>query len=138
MLNSISKTLRYNQTRRVSPHSSPKSPSRSKASAPLDTFRESGSTEKPRDIKKMLLWAGLGAAAGVVAATALFPAAGLGALMLLTGGGAITGAAVADGALETAGTRPAREFDPYNIDHQIDPDFIFHPNNPNNPMYFDN
>lgn len=90
-----------------------------------------------RNPKKMALFGSIGVALGVAAATILCPGAGLGVALVAGGIGGIAGAAVGDGALETAGTKPARKFDPYNPSHILDPDFMYHPQNPYNPLNFD-
>lgn len=47
--------------------------------------------------------------------------------------GGVGGAAIADGALLEAGTRPAKSFDPYKVSDILDPDNMFHPQNPYSP-----
>lgn len=110
--------------------------SRSRSSdLPRDSvsLRGSSEAEKPRDVKKMALMGGLGVALGAAAAALLFPAAGLGALLLTATVGGVGGAAIADGALETAGTKPAEPFDPYDMSDVLDPNKLFHPLHPYNP-----
>ena len=100
-----------------------------------DRVTLSGASEK-RDIKKMALFGGLGSALGAAAVALLCPAAGLGALIL---GGLLSGAAgaaIADGALETAGTGKPQKFDPYNPSDVLDPNNLYHPRNPYNPNNF--
>lgn len=103
------------------------------AQASGDRVTLSGAGEK-RDLKKMSLFGGIGAAVGFAAAALLFPAAGIGAIALTGILSGVAGAAVADGALETAGTGQAKPFDPYNPSHILDPDNLNHPRNPYNPM----
>jgi len=95
------------------------------------------SAGEQRDLKKMALFAGMGAALGVAAAAILCPAAGLAGLALSGLFSGVAGAAIADGALKTAGTGKAREFDPYNPGHVLDPDNLYHPRNPYNPLNFE-
>ncbi|MBX3167418.1 MAG: hypothetical protein KF760_08395 [Candidatus Eremiobacteraeota bacterium] len=94
------------------------------------------STSQKRDLKKMSLFGGIGAAVGIAAAALIFPAAGIGAMALTGLLSGVAGAAVADGALETAGTGKPKPFDPYNPSHVLDPDNLYHPRNPYNPMNF--
>lgn len=100
-----------------------------------DRVTLSGAGEK-RDLKKMSLFAGIGATVGIAAAALLFPAAGIGAMVLTGVLSGVGGAAVADGALETAGTGKAKPFDPYKPGDLLDPDNLNHPRNPYNPMNF--
>ena len=95
----------------------------------------SGAGEK-RDLKKMSLFGGIGATVGIAAAALLFPAAGIGAMILTGVLSGVAGAAVADGALETAGTGKPKPFDPYNPSDLLDPDNLNHPRNPYNPMNY--
>lgn len=97
-----------------------------------DRVTLSAAAEK-RDLRKMGILGGVGTALGVAAAALLCPAAGLGALVMAGLVGGVTGAAIGDGALETAGTGPARKFDPLNIHDVLDPDNLYHPRNPFNP-----
>jgi len=108
---------------------------RPQASQSLDRVTLSTASE-PRDLKKMAFLGGLGSALGVAAAAILCPAVGVAGLVLGGLVGGITGAAIGDGALETAGTKKAPEFDPYNTSHLLDPDNLYHPRNPNNPLNF--
>lgn len=91
-------------------------------------------TEPKRNVKKMGLWGAVGTVLGVAAA-AVIPGAGLGALLVGALVGGVGGAAVADGALTDAGTRPAQPFDPYNPSHVLDPWNLNHPQNPFNPLH---
>lgn len=93
-------------------------------------------SEPKRNGKKMALFGAIGTALGLAAASVVVPGAGLGAL--LVGGlvGGVGGAAIADGALTEAGTRPARPFDPYNPSDILDPWNMTHPRNPFNPLNF--
>lgn len=87
--------------------------------------------------KKVALFGGIGTALGLAAAALLCPAAGLGALVLgglLSG---VAGAAIADGALETAGTGKPQKFDPYSPSDVLNPHNLYHPRNPYNPNNFD-
>lgn len=97
-----------------------------------DRVTLSAAPEK-RDLRKMGLLGGLGTALGVAAVAVLCPAAGLGAMAFAGLMGGVTGAAIGDGALQTAGTRPAKDFDPFNINDVLDPDNLYHPRNPFNP-----
>jgi len=49
----------------------------------------------------------------------------------------VGGAAIADGALQTAGTGKAKPFDPYNVNDVLNPDNLYHPRNPYNPLNFE-
>lgn len=102
---------------------------------PADRVTLSGSAEPPRNLAKMAFLGGLGIAVGGAAAL-LIPGAGLGGLLLAALVGGVAGAAIGDNALETAGTQPARPFDPYNPSDLLDPDNMYHPRNPNNPLRY--
>jgi len=93
-------------------------------------------TSEKRDLKKMGLFGGIGAALGVAAVALCFPAAGVGAMVLTGVLSGVGGAAIADGALETAGTGKPKPFDPYNPNDVLDPDNLYHPRNPFNPWNF--
>lgn len=101
------------------------------------TLSRAASNTEERNPKKMAIFGSIGVALGVAAATVLCPGAGLGLALVAGTVGGVAGAAIGDGALETAGSKPAREFDPYNTSHILDPDFMFHPENPNNPLNWD-
>lgn len=111
-------------------------PTASSVSHSADRVTFSASSEK-RDIKKMALFGGIGNALGVAAAAVLYPAAGLGALVLGGLFSGVAGAAIADGALETAGTGKPQQFDPYNPGDVLNPHSLYHPRNPYNPNNFD-
>jgi hypothetical protein len=84
----------------------------------------------------MAILGAIGTAVGIAAATVLFPAVGVGALLISGLIGGVAGAAIGDGALKEAGTGEAKPFDPYNPGHILDPDNMFHPRNPYNPLNF--
>ena len=113
----------------------PSRPIAAEATSGQDRVTLSASGES-RDLKKMATFGGIGMAVGVAAAALLCPPLGVAGLALGGLVGGIAGAAIGDGALETAGTKKAEEFDPYNTSHVLDPDNLYHPRNPYNPMNF--
>ena len=126
--------IKASSSYRVDPYRS-KTASRPKESAvgqPGDRVTLSAAAET-HNWKNMGLLGGVGLAVGIAATALLCPAAGLGALAFGGLMGGVTGAAIGDGALKDAGTRPAKDFDPYNINDVLDPENLYHPRNPFNP-----
>ena len=95
-------------------------------------------SERPLHKSNAAKWALAGAAVGLAAATLLFPGAGIMAAVLSTGAGAVSGAALSSdpGAVEMKYSK-RESFDPYNPNHVSDPKCIFEPNNPLNPIFWD-
>lgn len=88
-----------------------------------DTYQPSTPTGKPRDLKKMALWAVAGGV-GLATAAALLPGLGVAAGIALGLGGAVGGAMVADGAL-SGEYQPPQSKD------------LWDPTNPNNPIFWE-
>lgn len=83
-------------------------------------------------------WAMAGATLGLGIAALLFPGAGIAAAVLSAGVGAVSGAVLSSetGTLPSSASSKER-FDPFNPNHVRDPRYIFEPNNPLNPIFWD-
>lgn len=126
---------------RSSSYRAPRSTSNSNSSyrnQPVDSVQlSSAAQEKPGRGKRLAVFGAIGMAVGTAAAAVLFPAVTAGALLIGATIGGVSGAAIGDGALEPHEIIPSKKFDPYSFDDRMNPDFAYHPQNPNNPFFWD-